>query len=151
MTEEKIHSLVSELICTMRMHRKVIDATVVNNIGIHRLQHQVLMKLSREDKFKSQKEIAEQLGITQAAMTGALSKLEADGLIARSVGSDSRFNEISITEKGREIVEQTRKYFSKVDAAAFLGIDDGMIDNFSDCLTCIRENLEKLLEGDTDK
>ncbi len=151
MTDENVHIIVSELIRTMRIHKKVIDEVVVKNIGIHRLQHQVLMKLSTEEKLKSQKEIADHLGITQAAMTGALSKLESDGLISRSAGTDNRFNEISITEKGREIVKMTKEYFLKVDSAAFLGINDEKIDAFAECLSCVRENLEKLLEGDKDK
>ncbi len=146
MTEEQIHMVVGDMMRTTHMHKKVIDTVVVNNIGIHRIRHQVLMKLARADKFKSQKEIAEHLGITQAAMTGALSKLEKDGLILRTAGKDNRFNEISITDKGREIVQLTKKHFTNVDSYAFEGISDEDIGVFVSCLSRVRANLEKFLE-----
>jgi DNA-binding MarR family transcriptional regulator len=104
------------------------------------------MKLSRSDVVKSQKEIAQSLEITQAAMTVSLSKLEKDGLIIRSVGKDSRYNEISVTELGREIVERSRSHFSNVDSKTFEGISEDELKVFEHCLDIMSENLKKITE-----
>ena len=105
-----------------------------------------VMNLAKNDKFKSQKEIAEHLGITQAAITGALSKLERDGLISRTVREDSRYNEISITEKGREIVERSRAHFMAVDEKTFSGFSDEELELFSNCIDKMQNNLKAILE-----
>lgn len=150
MTTENIRNMISQMIKTNRMHKRAIE-TVVNDIGIHRGRHLVLMHLAKKDKFKSQKEIAEHIGITQAALTGALSSLERDGLISRTTGADSRFNEISITEKGKDIISLSREHFARVDAAAIDGIDDDELEAFYNCLTKIHNNLEKFLEKKDNK
>ncbi|MBE6645961.1 MAG: MarR family transcriptional regulator [Ruminococcaceae bacterium] len=145
MIEDRNYVLIHKIITANRMHKKAIE-TVVDDIGIHRSRHQILMNLAKNDKFKSQKEIAEHLGITQAAMTGALSKLERDGLISRTVGADNRYNEISITEKGREIIERSRAHFIEVDKKTFSGFSDEELEVFSKCIDKMQNNLKAILE-----
>ena len=82
MSESKCYRVIGKMISANRLHRKAIE-TAVDDIGIHRSRHQVLMNLAKRC-FASQKEIAEHLGITQAAMTVSLTKLERDGLISRN-------------------------------------------------------------------
>ena len=146
MTENKFHALIRQMITTNRMHKKAIE-TVVDDIGIHRGRHHLLMNIAKR-KFNSQKEIADHLGITPAAVTGMLAKLESDGLIVRTVGRDGRFNEISITEKGKSIVENSRAYFDKVDERVFLGLSESELATFSDCLVVMQSNLEKIMQED---
>lgn len=144
MTESNCYRVIGKMISSNRLHRKAIE-TVVDDIGIHRTRHQVLMNLAKRC-FASQKEIAEHIGITQAAMTGSLAKLERDGLISRRSGADGRFNEISITEKGRSIIEHSKAHFSEIDNKAFDDFTEAEIEQFEKYLDKIQNNLKSILE-----
>ncbi len=144
MKDNEIINIIRQMISVNRMHKRAIE-TVVDDIGIHRSKHQVLMKLAKRETVRSQKEIAEELGITQAAMTVSLSKLERDGLIIRTTGKDNRYNEISITEKGREIVEKSREYFTLIDRKTFAGLTEDELSCLSECFEKIQSNLKELI------
>ncbi len=124
-----------------REHKHLIDSQVTK-IGIHRTQHRILMHLAREGDLPSQKKLAEIFEITPAAITGALQKLEKDGYIERKIGSDNRFNEVTITEKGKEIVEITRELFAEADNALFTGFSDEELTVFSAFLERIIANVK---------
>ncbi len=143
MTDNEIITVIRKMISVNRMHKRAIE-TVIDDIGIHRSKHQVLMKLAKRESVRSQKEIADELGITQAAMTVSLSKLERDGLILRTAGKDNRYNEISITEKGREIVEKSREYFTVIDRKTLAGLTDDELSCLSRCFEKIQNNLKEL-------
>lgn len=147
MKQEKNYELVRKMITTNKMHKQAIE-TVVDDIGIHRGRHLILMNLAKAERFSSQKEMAERLQITQAAMTVSLSKLERDGLISRKTGADSRYNEIEITEKGKEIVERSKSHFATVDSKVFLGIDEDELVVFEKCLDKMYANLSAFLGKD---
>ena len=106
MNEEKISSAVNTMIQTDRMHKHLLDSNV-SKIGIHRTQHRVLMHIARRGKLESQKSLADHIGITPAAITGVLQKLESDGYIERAQGTDNRYNEVNVTERGRALVEES--------------------------------------------
>ena len=68
--------------------------------------------------------------------------MESDGFISRKLGTDNRFNEITITEKGREVVEKTKVMFSAVDERLFSGFSQGEIEDFTAYLDRIIENVK---------
>ncbi len=150
MTDNEIYTLMSKMITANRMHRKAIEG-IIDDVGIHRTQHQILMNLSKKERFSSQKAIAEHLGITQAAVTGALAKLERDGYIGRESGSDTRFNEIFITEKGRELIERSKSYFISVDRIALDGIEADAFEIMQVCFDRISNNLKEFIEREQAK
>jgi DNA-binding MarR family transcriptional regulator len=100
------------------------------------------MKLSKSDNLPSQKELAEQIGVSAAAISGALKKLEDDGLVMKKIGSDNRFNEIIITEKGKNIVLQTKKIFSEIDRSLFRGFSDNDLLILEEYLRRIKDNFQ---------
>lgn len=144
MKHDKNYELVRKMITTNKMHKQAIE-TVIDDIGIHRGRHLILMNLAKDEKISSQKEMAERLQITQAAVTVSLSKLERDGLILRKVGADNRYNEIEITEKGKAVVEMSKKHFATVDAETFQGISEEELEIFEKCLDKMHLNLTKFL------
>ncbi len=145
MPDTKLSRAVNMMIRTSRMHKSMIDACV-GEIGVHRTQHIILMNLAKCDKLPSQKELAERLEITQAAVTGALKSMEQSGYIERTLGHDNRYNEIKITERGRELVADTQKLFSEVDVVAFQGFSDEELDGFISCLEKMQANMKKQFE-----
>ncbi|MBQ8322250.1 MAG: MarR family transcriptional regulator [Clostridia bacterium] len=145
MSNTKLVLAIDMMIRTDRMHKCLIDSRV-REIGIHRTQHKILMHLARHDKLPSQKELAEHLDITPAAVTGALKKIEQGGYIERMLGHDNRYNEIRITDKGRELVMRTREMFSETDRSLFEGFSDEELDTYISCLMKLQSNIKKQAE-----
>ena len=141
MPNEKLTYAVQMMIRTNKMHKAMIDSRV-KEIGIHRTQHIILMSLARHEKIPSQKELAEKLDITPAAVTGALKSIEECGYIKRTLGQDSRYNEIEITEKGRALVLLTQTMFSEADTQAFFGVSDDELEAFVKTLEKIQFNIK---------
>ena len=142
--EAMVQKAIFTSITTDKMHRKAIEKWATD-AGMHRSQHRMLMYLSRCESTPSQKDLALHFDISPAAVAGTLKKLEADGYIERgkcSERADSRFNEIKITERGREATIQSRKYFRHVDMAALRGFSDEEIEMFIGFLTRIQDNLK---------
>ncbi len=139
--DNKVFTAINRLMKINRSHKHLIDSQVAK-IGIHRTQHRILMHLARFGNLPSQKQLAQAFDITPAAITGALQKLEKDGYIERKIGADNRFNEVTITEKGKDAVEKTRELFTEVDNSLFDGFSDSDLTAFSEYLDRIIENLK---------
>lgn len=147
MDGNKYYSCIEILIKVNRSHKKMIDYGVSTKIGLHRTQHIILMRLARSAALSSQKELAEHLGITPAAISGALDKLEAGGYIERKIGADNRFNEIVITELGKSIVSETKELFSEIDKSLFLGFSDQELIEFKAFLERMNYNIQNIQEA----
>ena len=145
MSESKLSQAIDMMIKTDHMHKALIDSRV-RTLGIHRTQHRILMHLARHDKLPSQKELADHLDVTPAAITGALKKIENDGYVERTLGHDNRYNELSITEKGRALVKKTRRLFCEADASMFEGFTDEELDTYISCLEKLQANIRKQCE-----
>lgn len=145
MSESKLSKAINMMIKTDHMHKAVIDCRV-GSLGIHRTQHRILMHLARHEKLPSQKELAKHLDVTPAAVTGALKKIEKDGYVERTLGHDNRYNELRITEKGRELVKKTRSLFCEVDSSMFDGFTDEELDTYISCLEKLQANIRKQCE-----
>ena len=144
MTDSKLYRAMEMMMHTNRMHKSLLDARV-RDIGIHRTQHRILMKLARCGKLPSQKELAEHLDITPAAVTVALKKIEKDGYVERTLGQDTRYNELHITDKGRELVRRSREIFSETDRSLFEGFTDEELEVYVNCLDKLEGNLKRQL------
>ena len=140
---ENRNRAVEMMIQTDHMHRSMIENRA-KEIGLHRTQHRILMHLARHGRLPSQKELAEHLNITPAAVTIALKKIEKDGYIERKLGQDNRYNELIITEKGREIVKMTKRLFTEADVSMFLGFSDEELAMYISFLEKMQENIRNV-------
>ena len=145
MAESKLSRAINMMIKTDHMHRSLIDSQV-GTLGIHRTQHRILMHLACHASLPSQKELAEHLNVTPAAVTGALKKMEHDGYVERTLGHDNRYNELKITEKGRALVAESCKIFGEVDSSMFVGFTDKELDIYISCLERLQANMKKHCE-----
>ena len=149
-TSRDAREVIHVLIQTMRLHRRVIERSA-DSIGLHSSAHRMLMLIAKSEILPSQKEIAEKLKISPAAVANTIKKLEADGYIERSKsknGGDTRLNEINVTEIGKSIAEGTEKYFRHVDSSALEGFSEDETELFVSMLERIQGNLNRI--GDTD-
>ena len=70
-------------------------------------------------------------------------KLENDGYIERTLGQDTRYNEIKITEKGRELLDRTHELFLRVDSAMLEGFSAEELDSYIAYLERMQKNIQK--------
>lgn len=125
-----------------RAHRAAIDR-VTAELDIHRSQHGMLMYLNEAKNKPSQKEICEHFDISAATVAVTLKKLEKNGFIERRRnGDDNRENRISITDKGREVLERTCEIFSRCDEKAFSSFTDEELEEFMLLLNKMKSNIE---------
>ncbi|MBQ4630087.1 MAG: MarR family transcriptional regulator [Clostridia bacterium] len=144
----QLHSLIHLFICTDRMHKSCVDRAI-SKLGIHRNQHIILMHLAMRDETPSQKELAEHLKVSTAAVAVALQTLENDGYIARSTDEkDGRYKKIYITDKGKETVEISKKIFCEIDSAMCQSLTDEELDNMKTYLEKMRDGLKAFGEGE---
>ena len=141
--KEKAHSTFYKLIQTDRLHRSVVEG-FLSDFGIHRSQHMILMRLSKEDCCPSQKALAEHFKISPAAVAVTLKKLEESGYISRTTAKDDvRLNSITLTDKGRDIVSKSRQLFDETDFAMFEDFTDEDYIHLEECLKKMTSGLEK--------
>lgn len=144
--KNEFQSLIHLFICTDRMHKSCVDRAI-SKLGIHRNQHIILMHLASGDDMPSQKELANHLNVSPAAIAVALQTLENDGYIKRSSDEkDSRFKKIYITQKGRKTVEKSRQIFYEIDSAMCKELTDDEILSLENCLIKMRDGLKKIKE-----
>ena len=133
---------------TDRLHRKAFES-LVSRLGIHRSQHILLMHLARGEM--SQTELAAHLEISTAAVAVSLKKLEAGGYIEKKTAErDSRYNEIALTKKGRDIITSSERFFCDIDSAMIEGITPEMLDSFVKCLEIMQNNLIAISGGENE-
>ncbi|MBQ5910428.1 MAG: winged helix-turn-helix transcriptional regulator [Clostridia bacterium] len=136
--------------CINRMHRAVVENRM-SATGIHRSQHMILMYLYRCNSKISQKDIAAHFEISAAAVAVSLKKLESGGYIKRKCAeNDNRFNEIEITQKGKEIVDISHSIFEEIDAETFADITEEEKKQLVFLLDKVRENLKNMTDKEND-
>ena len=145
--EEIIRNTTSLLRIRDHEHRRVILQLVQQCTGISHSQHLLLMVLSN-DEFHSQKEIATKLNISPAAVTMSLKKLESEGYIIKNTNpNDTRFNFVTLTEKGEGVVSFSRQLFDDIDHELFAGFSKEELNILSGYLTRILDNLKRIEES----
>jgi DNA-binding MarR family transcriptional regulator len=136
------------LVRSIQRKRRSIFEKMVEKTGLYSSQHKMLMYLHRNNGFfHSQKDLAEKLGISPPAAAVTLKKLENQGYISRSVyADDSRINNIELTDKAKNIINQTFECFNELDEIAFSDFSDEELNNFINYLSRINDSLKKGLE-----
>ena len=112
-------------------------------------EHRLLMRLSGEGGTASQRELAEKMEISTAAVAVALKRLEAEGYVAKRVdASDGRIKGIAITEKGESVVLRSRAIFDRLDCEMYEGVASEEIEVILTLLDKLCENARRVLGGD---
>lgn len=136
---------------TERMYQTVLDSRMTA-LSIHRSQHSILQEIGAEEyrnpgKALSQKDIAERFGISAAAVAMSLKKMEAEGYIMRSMSAaDNRYNELSLTDKGRETLAKSASIAEELESVVYHGLTKEEVDAFLNVIYKMQENLMALPE-----
>ena len=133
---------VSLLIRNMRRHHALVERKTCD-LGIHHSQHRMLMTLARrQEHTPSQKELAERLGISAAAVTATLKKLEKEEYITRSMTDeelcDAIFRILYAFDPGNWFCK------GRADCAALMEADKEIPDEW--CKACLLAKLREPAE-----
>ena len=137
--------ILHQIICFAVKHRTVMQA-YLDKTGVYQAQHHLLMRISH-NHYASQKDLAESMELSTATVAVSLKKLERGGYIKRSVDTaDNRLNRITITEKGKKVVEQSRQIFESTDRKIFQGLTEEEKRLLFDLVQKMNANLGKMEE-----
>lgn len=112
---------VDVLLKVSRKLRNLFDARIRCQ-GLTLARALALKALKYKDGFY-QKDLAEELGIENATLVRIIDALEAQGLVARDISTDDRRAKfITLTPKGREIVDGIETYAAELSNDIINGI-----------------------------
>ena len=147
--EQMQMNLIGKMILITKEHRTAINRYVEKN-DLQKSQHRLLLVLSHlieESSNVSQRDLAESLNVTPAAVAVTLKKLEKNGIVSKTTSeTDNRYNELSITEKGRQIVKDSKKAFRSTDMQIFKDFTTEEMEQLLSFLGRMEANLLPLTE-----
>ena len=104
----------------------------------------LLMHLYHSKEAPSQKEIANRFNISPAAVAVSLKKLENEGYILRNTReNDNRYNKITITEKGKSVVDMSREILDGLDELSFGNLSSEEKEILGTLLDKVIDNLKE--------
>lgn len=108
-------------------HRAAVQAEL-NAAGLGEVGHPMLLTILQsscgqdpEGQCHAQRDLAQLLHISSAAVATSLKSLEKGGYIRREPGSDARRNHVILTQKGQEAVTGCQNAFTAVSQRMLFG------------------------------
>lgn len=147
-TQEK-HSVMRDIMRLTRMHHSQVE-NKIKKLGIHRSQHMALMYISKNDGKVTQKDIAKKYDISEAAVSTTLKKLEQAGLIQKSSSSDARYNYLSLTNEGIEVVKESVDIFNEAEAKTFETLTDEEIETLHKIILKMQDSISDKKEKENE-
>jgi len=143
---QRIKYDIDGLIHTMRLHHRVVERRI-DGMGVHHSQHRLLMRLSCLGHSASQKELADAMDVSPACVARMLKPLTAAGLVEKAGGADGRCNEISVSDAGMRLVEDSRAVFRQIGEQMFEGLTEGELQALGAMLDKLKGNLSNMDKG----
>lgn len=92
----------------------------------------------------TQREIARKLGVSPPSITNSVKRMEKNGLLMkRENQTDLRCSQISLTQKGKKVLEVCESKIDKVDASLFLNFTEEELTALNEFMARILDNLNK--------
>lgn len=148
---EQIHRVMALTMHNMRMHHMIVEKRMEGVCpGLHHSQHRLLMVLAKMGRTASQKDIAQALNVTPACVARALKALSQKGLVTRQEGAqDGRCNEVCLSEKGAQLVEESHALFQALDLEMYDCFTDEEIQQLQGLMARLNANLMAIENPDS--
>ena len=128
-------------------HRAAVQ-TELTAAGLEKVGHPMLVSILQsadedpEGQFRAQRELADLLHVSPAAVANSLKCLERDGYIRREPWEqDARRNRVLLTERGTAAVEGCRDVFRRVSARMMAGFTPEELDQLAQLQRRMLDNL----------
>lgn len=145
MDTEKILELTKKLAL---LRHSVVRQTLAQ-YGLHPSQPELLFYI-QQNPGCSQRQMAEDAGVTAASVAASFKRLENAGFIRRrSDTSDLRCNRVYLTERGQEELAKCMREMERINASMLDGLDDQQLACLRGCLEKITENLRQAKKAGT--
>ncbi|HOJ77040.1 MAG TPA: MarR family transcriptional regulator [Bacillota bacterium] len=137
--------IIYQIISFAMKHRKIMQY-YLDETGAYHSQLRLLRVISRNPNA-SQRDIARLMDISPATIAVSLKKLEKSGYIRKVMDeADNRFNQITITAKGNQIVEQSKRIFEATEHELFEGFTEEEKVTLAQLIQKLDANLSKMEE-----
>lgn len=148
--EEQFHEMELLSRSLNQAHRAAVQ-TELNAAGLNEVGHPMLVSILQsagedpEGQCQAQRELADLLHISPAAVANSLKCLERDGYVRREPWpKDARRNRVILTEQGADAVEGCRKVFRRVAARMMDGFTPEELEQLAQFQRRILDNLTRL-------
>ena len=128
-------------------HRSAVQAEL-NAAGLEKVGHPMLVSILQsadedpDGQFQAQRELADLLHVSPAAVANSLKCLERDGYVRREPWpKDARRNRVILTEKGAVAVEGCRAVFLRVSTRMMAGFSPEELDQLAQFQRRMLDNL----------
>ena len=119
--------------------------------GIAQGYRAILFSLAENDGV-TQFEISKRVGVKPPTTSVALSKMESEGYIVRTVNKDDlRKSVVSLTPRGREVVDNMLAVFTDCDKAIASVLTEDELQTLADLRTVVKERIYKEKEENNGK
>lgn len=138
------HKRINDLLMCIDRRRRQIGESAMAELDIQPSQHFVLVWLKHMGRMGSQAQLADMMQVSPASVARSLKSLDRDGYIIRSGGADGRCNEISITPKGEQVLSQSLRLFTDMDARCYAGFSPEELRQMDALLGRLLNNLKQI-------
>ncbi|HOO33931.1 MAG TPA: MarR family transcriptional regulator [Thermotogota bacterium] len=130
-----------------RMHQNILNQKEIEN-DLSDASHPIILFVLRNDMknmIASQKEIADEIGISQSTVAISIKRMEKAGLLKKVQDEDDlRRNLITLTEKGISYTDKLHRIADEVDRGLFRGFSEEELGILKNYYSRMIDNLEGL-------
>lgn len=124
------------------MYHRISHQKILEKLGLYYGQPIMLMHLS-ETGEATQKQLAEFLNCSSAAVAVSIKRLEKKGLLKKRVDRDDmRYNKITLTDEGSRRAAAAREGMKDIDRRCFDGFSEEELSALEDFYGRMIKNLE---------
>ncbi len=125
---------------TARTARTALAARLLES-GLYAGQDQILLALSDNDPL-TPTALAQSLNVRPPTITKTINRLQAQGFLEKTPSqNDGRQAEISLTDKGRDVIQSVTKSLKRTEKKALKGLDKKELKALVKVLAKIEANL----------
>lgn len=139
MTEQK-RKMVGRLGRIQLLHRMAIQRTAMR-CGLYLGQPPILEYILCHDHC-TQREVADHLQISPPSVATSVKRMQKAGLLLKEEDPDDlRYTRLTLTDKGKTLLQQCRQEFDRIDAQMFAGFSPEEYDTLAALLDRMLGNL----------
>ena len=120
---------ISKLVAIIYKSQKIFFNNMFSELDINNTQFNILFEISKDSDINQEK-IASRCNFDKGSVARSIKKLEDNGFILRAIDENNRRqNIISLTQKGRETINETTKLLNDLEDYFFDDDEKELIQN----------------------